>query len=62
MRAHDPGPIACLLDHVLEEHCEPLVELRGDLRTRESLLSLVVDCNIPFVVKFRELFYKYSTC
>ena len=37
-----PGHIACLLNHVLEEHCEPL-ELGRDLRTRESLLSLVVD-------------------
>ena len=41
----ETSAIACLLDHVLEEHCEPLVELGGDLRTRESLLSLVVDCN-----------------
>ena len=34
-----PGHLACLLGHVLKEHCETL-ELENDLLTRESLLTL----------------------
>ena len=32
------------------------MELENDLLTRESLLTLVVDCSISFVTKFRGLF------
>ena len=58
-----PGPFACLVDHVLKDHWE-ILELGNDLLTRESLLTLVVDCNISFVSKFRKLFsfFEHSTC
>ena len=49
-----PGPLACLLDHVLKDHCE-ILQLGNELLTRESLLILVVDCSISFVTTFRRL-------
>ena len=50
-----PEPLACLLHHVLKDHWE-ILELGNDLLTRESLLTLVVDCSISFVSTFRKLF------
>ena len=56
-----PGPLDCLLDHLLKEHHGTL-KLGDDLLKIESLFSLVVDYNVAFVAKFKDLFYKYSTC
>ena len=39
-----PGPLTCLLDHVLNDHHEAL-RPGDDLLTKESLLSLVINCN-----------------
>ena len=50
-----PGPLAYLLDHVLKDHWE-ILELGNHLVTRKSLLTLVGDCSISFVSKFRRLF------
>ena len=50
-----PGPLACLLDCSLKDDWE-ILELGNDLLTRESLLTIVVDCSISFVSKFRKLF------
>ena len=55
-----PGPFACLLDHVLKDHWD-ILELGNDLLTRESLLTLVVDCSISYVPKFRKLFSSLNT-
>ena len=54
-----PGPLACLLDHVLKDHWE-ILDLGNDLLTIESLLTLVVNSIISFVSMFRKLFYLNS--
>ena len=46
-----PGPLHCLLDHLLKEHLGNL-KFGDDLLMIESLLSLVVDCNVASVAKF----------